>query len=604
MIAEVYPVKRMPRKFGVFDYEIPESLSLARGMGVRIPFRGFELGGVVAKIKDGGSRGITLKSVSTIIPDQKFSNEELQCYEQMARETAQSVSSILFSALPRFVKKKSSVSTTHRTLPLTIPAREAPSISLIASLLTQRREAFISVPDLRRACAVLGTYLRDHPEEPVMVLFPNVRDVRIVADRLAGHQPLVVTGEESSGERFHAWTQWRGREPRLLLGTRVTAFWTHAQLGAIFVMRSGHPNHKQNDHNPRFDVREITRLLSKTLHTRLLFLDVCPRVDELIAFHAINLIGLEARPRTTVVDMTVERRVGPHPCIGHTTHVRMTESLEEGRRVICVYNKKGIASRLQCEDCGHRFPCVQCRGVYAVYEHTVRCHRCGRVEPLPITCPECRGTKLQAKGFGNRTITTVIQRLFPHKTVSCIEKGSELVAADTSDVLVVTRHYLENIFNPFTPPNVGLVVDLDADLALYDPSYRAVENALHDAEEWRGVAHACKADVLFQTDVSELFRTGLSDIRSALETDAQTRRAYLSPPFRRRMSIDVRVDEPHERAHGFDRVKNHLRTEFPNVSIHEAKKLILSVSPDDETRLLAFFSTLEDRYIIDTRAIE
>ncbi len=604
MIAEIYPVKRMPRKFGVFDYEVPDSMALTRGMGVRIPFRGFELGGVVARIKDGGSRGITLKSVTAIIPGQIFSEEELQCYEQMARDTAQSVSSILFAALPRFVKKKSSESAARRALPLTIPAREAPSITLVASLLTQRREAFITVPDLRRACAILGIYLRDHPEEPVMVLFPNVRDVRIVADRLAGHQPLVVTGEESSSERFHAWTKWRGREPRLLLGTRVTALWTHVQLGAIFVMRSSHPNHKQNDHNPRFDVREISRLLSKMLHTRLLFLDVCPRVDDLITFNAINLIGSEARPRTTVVDMTVERHRGPHPCIGHTTHVRMTEILEEGRRVICVYNKKGVASRLQCEDCGHRFPCTQCRGVYAVYEQTVRCHRCGRVEPLPITCPECRGTKLKAKGFGNRIITTIIQRLFPNKSVSCIEKGSELVQADASDVLVVTRHYLENIFDPFIPPNVGLVVDLDADLALYDPSYRAVENALHDAEEWRGVAHACKADVLFQTDVCELFRTGLSDIRSALERDAETRRAYLSPPFRRRMSIDVRVDEPHERAHDLDRVLNHLRTEFPNVTVYEAKKLILSVPPDEETRLLTFFSTLEDHYIIDTQAIE
>lgn len=603
MIAEVYPIKRMPRRFGVFDYEVPAPMRLARGMFVRVPFRSGELVGVVGKTKDGGPRGIVLKPVSGVIAG-GLSDTELGCLERVAFDTAQSVSAVLHATIPRPLKRTTAKTAPILSLPLTIPAREASSITLAVSQMAQRRAAFVCVPDLKRATAILATYLREHQDEPVMAILPNVRDARLVAERLQGYAPIVVTGEESAGDRFRAWNAWRAKNSGLLIGTRVASLWTHPALGAIFLLRSGHPNHKQEDRNPRFDARSVADIFYEALHARLFLLDVSPRADDVRRFGPNNMIGLEARPSTTMVDMTIERAGSPHPCLGQTTVMRMMDALEAGRRVICAYNHKGVARRIQCEDCAHRFPCQTCGGVLAVYEQLVRCHRCGNVEPIPLSCPSCHGNRLLSKGYGNRAVANAIQSVFPDKTVSCIEKGTELVASDGADVLVVTRHYLENVFSPFDPPDVGLVADLEADMPLFEPTYRAVEQALHDAEEWRGVAHACRAEILIQTNVPELFRGALSDPRRTLEEDLKTRAAYGQPPFRRRMTIDPRIDEPHERAHAVRAVLDRLRAEVPGTECVESDVLRLSVPEDEEQKILALFSTLDDRYIIDTRAIE
>ncbi len=239
-----------------------------------------------------------------------------------------------------------------------------------------------------------------------------------------------------------------------------------------------------------------------------------------------------------------------------------------------------------------------------MYQHVVRCHHCGHTEPTPLSCPQCRGTRLTPKGFGNRSVAAALQTLFPEATVACIEKGSESVSSDRSDILVVTRHYLENIYDPFDVPNVGLVVELDADLALYEPTYRAVEQTLLDIEEWRGVAFGCRADLLVQTEVPELFRQLLTDPRRALEEELKTREAYGQPPFRRKISVDMRAKETREREIAMRTLADRLRALAPDTNVALGETLELCVPSHEETLILRAFSTLDDRFIVDTRLLE
>lgn len=603
MIAEVYPVKRMPRRFGVFDYEVPEGMDIARGSFVYVPFRAAEMMGVVARVKEGGGRGIELKRVRAIVPNLSLGDEELGLLERLAFDLAQSVPALLHAALPRPVRESALRTRTTSGLSLTIPAREAPSITLLASHLGQRSEAFVSVPDLKRSAAVVATYAREHADEPIMVLLPNVRDVRLVAGRLAKFDPLVVTGEESDGDRFRAWSAWRKRGG-MLVGTRTAALWTNPKTGAVFVLRSGHPNHKSEDRNPRLNARDAARLIAEEFHARLIRMDVAPSTDDMRSCASGSLLGGDWRPQTTVLDMTTERTGSPQPFLAQTTVRRIEDTLAARRRVICVYNRRGVSRRLQCGDCQYRFPCPKCNLGFVVYQHVVRCHHCGHTEPLPLFCPRCRGKKLTPKGFGNRTVAAALQTLYPEATVACIEKGTDAVAGDRSDILVVTRHYLENVYDPFDPPDVGLVVELDADLPLYEPTYRATEQTLIGIEEWRGVAFGCRADLLVQTEVPELFRLLLTEPRRMLEDDLKTREAYGQPPFRRKMSVDVRTDEPRERDIALRALAERIASVAPKTTSAPSETLELSVPPDEEQAVLRAFSTLDDRYIIDTRLLE
>lgn len=605
MIAEVYPIMRMPRRFGVFDYEVPEGMTLARGSFVRVPFRFGETMGVVARVKQGGGRGIELKKVSAVLADAPaFSDAELSALEDVALDVAQSVSTVLHAAIPKPAKRELKTSAPPAALGLTIAAREAPSITLAASQLGQRSSAFIAMPDIRRATVLVTAYVREHPEEPALVLLPNVRDARLVAAHLGAFDPIVVTGEESGRERAKAWRAWRSRKTGMLVGTRTAALWTHPALGAIFFLRSGHPNHKQDDRNPRFDGRAVAEILRTRLHARVAHVDVAPRVEDLAAIEPSDFLGPRTRPQSFVADMTVERFNAPHPRIGPSAVMRIAETLSARRRVLCAYNLKGVSRRLQCADCAHRFPCPSCGGVFALYDQTVQCHRCGRVEPTPLSCPSCGGNRLSPRGYGNRAVAAALQKLFPEATVSCIEKGTDLVGADQSDILVVTRHYYENIFDPFHPPDIGLVVDLDADLPLYEPTSKAVEHAILNTEEWRGVANACRADVLIQTEVPDLFRSILSEPERVLAEDLATRRAYGQPPFKRVMTVRFRSTEPHESTLALRTMTEQIREQVPDITVVEGDGLRVTVAPEHAAALLRLFSRSDDRYIIDTRPQE
>ena len=608
MIAEVYPIKRMPRRFDVFDYEIPPGMALVRGSGVRIPFRFGEMRGIVARITDGAGRGKTVKPVSAILSDLSMADAELSCFEDVAFDAAQSVSAVLHATIPMPGKRQttdlrtSAPSNLRPPSPLTISAREAPLISQTVAEMSERSEAFVAVPDLKRATVLIATYRRDNPDKAILVLAPNVRDAQLIASRLP--KSIVATGAESQIERSRRWKSWRSSASGLLVGSRMAALWTHPNLGAVFIVRSGHPNHKQDDRNPRIDARFVGQVLHDRLNTKRFHLDVAPGVEDLFRFGADGLIGPTARSETIIADMTIERAGSPHPVLGNSLVIEIAQTLAENRRVICAYNLKGVSRRLQCADCGHRFPCEGCGGVLAPYVTTVLCHRCGRSEPLPTSCPSCHKTKLQPKGFGNRAVAAALQSAFPEATVAVLDRDTAVDGGKDADILVVTRHYVENVFDPFQPPDVGLVAELEGDRSLFEPSYRALEKSLLNAEEWRGVAHACKAKFLIQTEMPDLFRNALSQPEKALLDDLSVRKSYAQPPHVRSMTVDFKSDDPLEQAREIAKSVGAICFVSPGTTIQKGDPIRLSVPLSDERAILQAFSSFDDRYIIDTRPLE
>lgn len=106
MIAEIYPIMRMPRHVRVFDYAIPETLHhLKRGDVVVIPFRETDVLGVIASVKARAATKFRLKAIARHDTRIQFSDTELSFFESLAQELAQSVSSILYSSLPEFPKR-------------------------------------------------------------------------------------------------------------------------------------------------------------------------------------------------------------------------------------------------------------------------------------------------------------------------------------------------------------------------------------------------------------------------------------------------------------------------------------------------------------------
>jgi len=609
MIAEVYPLKRMPRKFGVFDYSILAETSVQRGDLVEIPFRTSTILGVVAQVKDLPPRGIVLKQLSKIETDFFISDRELAYFERIAHDTAQSVSSVLHAALPTPPKRKTTESAEKRLSPitLTIPAQEAPSLRRIIEQIEARGEGFIQVYDVRRMAAIISGYFSRDQGQLITVIAPSVRDAHLLARSLFGHSPLLITGQESNNSRYQTWAAWRSRESGILVGTRLLALFPDRRVTTIFLVRSGNENHKQSDRNPRYDTRIATWLMHEQFKSKLFYLDAAPRADELALFSETNRLQAQHLPAPVIVSMNKERPTAPHPALGSTSAKAIAETLANGKRVLCICNKKGVSTQLRCRDCNRAFPCSNCAGPLRVYEHSLQCHRCGASEPIPLSCPACSGTNLKFRGYGNRSIKKVLEKLFSGHSVSIVEKGSVDMSGS---ILVVTQYYFENIWSPFDRSDIGLIIDLNADQSLFEPSLRAMEHAMLSLESWRGVAHAMGATYLLQSDVPELFESYLLHPEKSLEQELEMRAALGQPPARRWMRITHRSDEGrkseiavHALLKEILRQANDANIVGPKWNNKNRLSVDVGIHPTSIQTILELFGTLDDDFIIDTNLV-
>ncbi|MBI1908515.1 hypothetical protein HYS28_03860, partial [Candidatus Uhrbacteria bacterium] len=395
MIAEVYPIQRLPRRFSVFDYLVPADLTLLPGSMVRVPFRHEELTGIVRRV---GVKRVTmdrLKAVRALANAVQLAPEEIAWYEEVARETAQSVSSVLHAAFPPVPRRaKAAEPPPTHLASLTVKVSEAPRILQLLERVQRHRTAFVQAADLVQMAAVVAAYLHANARERVAVLVPHVRDARLLAPYLGFAGLSLMTGEESLGRRYAAWEGFRSRKTRVFLGTRIVSLLLPPGVETIFVLRSGHPDHKQADQNPRYDARGNARRYQAQSGCRLYFFDVVPRPDDLIAFGSDQVfVRHPAASAPVLVDLGRERAASPHPRVSYTLSQFLEEHFKAGMRTVCFYNRKGTARALRCHDCARTFPCPGCGSVLTVYETSVRCHSFAYAEPIPLSCEVFRGAR-------------------------------------------------------------------------------------------------------------------------------------------------------------------------------------------------------------------
>jgi primosomal protein N' len=390
MIAEVYPLLRLPRGKKHFDYLAPDGMMLKRGSFVRVPYRQQILWGIVRQVKDKPPRGITLRSIQSVHPSAALREEELSFFEWLARDLAQSVSSVLYAALPRPPSREGiHVRPAFSWLPLTLPRAEAEHVARIVRTLTARGKAFVQTPDIRRAAAVVLGYLQMHPEQKLLILAPTVRDVELIRSRLTGVEPLVITGKERNNERFATWQTFRAQANGVLLGTRTALLAIDASVTSIFVLRAGDAGHKAADRNPRYDARRLVWQHHERFASNLFCLDVAPQSDTVHRFDELERVSWGVYPDAHTVSAAQEKTASAMQSVGYTAVQAIATCLAQNKRAVCVYNRKG-AGELRCADCLHRFACPDCRSPLGAFSHTMECARCRHKEPLVLRCPDCR----------------------------------------------------------------------------------------------------------------------------------------------------------------------------------------------------------------------
>lgn len=372
-----------------------------------------------------------------------------------------------------------------------------------------------------------------------------------------GAKVAVLHSSQAEGERWAEWQRIRRREARIVVGPRSALFAPLEGLGFIVVDEEQDGAYKQQE-RPRYNARDLSLLLGRSLQIPVLLCSATPSTE---AAHLVERglaqrlrltrrPGVSRLPEVELVDLRAER---PEPgeqgrsLFSGTLKEAMTETLEQGRQIILLMQRRGWAPSLLCRECGHSLECRACSVSLVVHRRPpeLRCHYCGYRSPIPRKCPGCGGVLLDAVGAGTEKVAHLLHRHFPGVPAGVLDRDTvrrrqgleeTLGAFSRSETKILVGTQMVAKGHHF--PNVTLTGVISADALLNLPDFRAGERTFQLLTQVAGRSGRGEIPgrVIIQTyypDHPAVLHAASHDVSAFLEEELRFRRAFQYPPVYR-----------------------------------------------------------------------
>ena len=528
MYAKIFPILRLPRRFNVFDYGIPDGTSVSIGDVVQIPFRHRTVLGVVKSTTNSSLEKRVLDITSSSIGFD-ISVSGLERLETIASELGQSTSSILnvayeglnpYPSSKEFTSRKNNEIIRHSKASPKIDHETIASVHAILDRLKTDRTITAAIDD--ETFLVLAHALCKTLSNQILILVPRERDARFVKNILVSFNPEILTGKVSTRERNHIIRSWRSDGTRILVGTRQAALIAPHSLGAVLVYQSGCSDHLSEMRNPHINTVLAAEALAVSSNALFISCDVLPSPSTTLPLLALN-DGADA----TLVDVVHKGENSPYPLISQTLLEKIEVALENKRKVLLSFNRKGVAKRIECKACGHVPFCGTCGSLPTVRIDDLLCTACGTEMWRPTACPECNSPKIGLKSIGGAKIADDLRKAFPSATIGHIEKGR---IDRNADIILATEYFFSSVIEPFTTYNFGVIAEILGDLAFTPGDYRGAEITARKIARLRHLAHREHAECIIQTVTRDRLQS-LLGAEYVYSTEIEARRKYALPPF-------------------------------------------------------------------------
>ena len=401
-------------------------------------------------------------------------------------------------------------------------------IKLIQACLDDGRSALLLVPEIALTPQLLG----------IMAAY-------------FGETVAVLHSSLSAGERYDQWKRVRSGEAKVVVGTRSAVFAPAADLGLI-ILDEEQEHSYTSENSPRYDAREVALWRGSKEKALVLLGSATPAVETMYRaktgiyrLYTLNRrFGGRKLPDVTIVDMHEELKQGNDLCFSHELQDAILDAHELNKQTIILLNRRGNSRALVCVDCRETPECPRCavRLTYHSANNRLMCHYCGFSQPVPGRCPRCDGP-LKTIGTGTQKVQQELLDLYP-------ELESDRMDADTVSATNTHEKILERFQKNRTPvligtqmvakglnlPEVTLVGVMDAELSLYNSSYRAAETTFNMLTQV--VGRAGRGDMpgraIIQTVVPEhqvIKLAAQQDYDSFYDLEIRLRQVQNDPPF-------------------------------------------------------------------------
>jgi primosomal protein N' (replication factor Y) len=320
----------------------------------------------------------------------------------------------------------------------------------------------------------------------VLFLVPEIgltgQTVARVRERFSLHKVAVLHSGLTARERLLSYRAIAAGEVRIVVGARSAVFAPLQDL-ALVVVDEEHDSSYKQESEPAYDARTVARWRAARSGAVVVLGSATPSVEAYarVPLHADLRLRVDGStpPAMEIVDMRDH-----HGVFSPQLAAALAATIDAGDKAILFLNRRGFASYLLCDHCGHAWMCPDCDVTLTLFGgQRLRCRTCGHSEGAPGTCPECGSGDLVRHGFGTERLEREVRELLP---------GVELLRLD-SDV-AASYGRLRAVLDQFAAPgpkvlvgtqmiakghhfpDVTLVGVVNADLTLHFPDFRAEEH--------------------------------------------------------------------------------------------------------------------------------
>jgi len=329
-------------------------------------------------------------------------------------------------------------------------------------------------------------------------LVPEIALTQQITERFFARFPgrvAVIHSRLSAGEQYDGWRRISRGEFDVVVGPRSAIFAPQPDLGLIIVDEEHEWAYKQSDKMPRYHARDVAIRLAELSGAVLLLGTATPDVGTYYGAvsNRLQLIELNERvsargnlplPEVTLVNMSDELKAGNRSIFSRLLREQVRLSLEREEQVMLYINRRGLATFIECGNCGYVFSCRRCSGTLTYHAAVKRmvCHHCRRTQAAALKCPDCASLDIKYLGIGTETVEAECRRLF---------KSARIMRFD-SDAVSTAKRYVKQIgmfrkrevdimigtqliAKGLDFPGVSLVGVINADTGLNLPDFRSAE---------------------------------------------------------------------------------------------------------------------------------
>ena len=329
--------------------------------------------------------------------------------------------------------------------------------------------------------------------QTALVLVPEIALTPQLGSRFRsrfGGQVATFHSGLTVAERRDEWERVARGEARIGLGARSALFLPLTRVGIIVVDEEHETSFKQ-DETPRYNARDLAVFRGRQENAVVVLGSATPSLESRgnVAAGRYRELMMKQRvhgrplPEVRRLDLAKGERVGNGIFTLELANA-IERNLTNDEQTVLFLNRRGFASVVYCNDCGHAYKCTECDVSLTLHRRRGQlvCHYCGHEEATPDTCSSCGGHNLESQGLGTEKIEAELKMLVGDVPVArldrdTVRKRSDLTrelarfGRNEAKVLIGTQMVAKG--HDF--PGVTLVGVVSADSGLNFPDFRAAE---------------------------------------------------------------------------------------------------------------------------------